>query len=161
LRASVETVFVEVGDDHVACAGVADDGDGHEADGAGAGDEHVFAEDRERERGVDGVAEGIEDGGDSSSMPSWWRQMLVMGSAMYSAKAPGRLTPTPCVYGAEMAAAGEAVAAASAGDVAFAADEVAGIEVGDVGADFGDFADEFVADDQGRGWSCCAQSSHL
>ena len=53
--------------------------------------------------------------------------------------------------GAEMAAAGEAVAAASADDVAFAADEVAGLEVVDVGADLGDLADEFVADDEGDG----------
>ena len=39
-------------------------GGGHDADGAGAGDEDVFAEHGEGQRGVDGVAEGIEDGGD-------------------------------------------------------------------------------------------------
>ncbi len=41
-----------------------DHGGGHDADGARAGDQHVFAEHGERERGVDGVAERIEDGGD-------------------------------------------------------------------------------------------------
>ena len=34
----------------------------------------------------------------SRSTPSRWRQTLVIGSAMYSAKAPGRLTPTPLVW---------------------------------------------------------------
>ena len=78
-------------------------------------------------------------------------QMLVIGRTMYSANAPGRLTPTPERVRAEMAAAGQAVAAASADDVAFAADDVAGLKIGDVGADLDDFADEFVADDHRHG----------
>ena len=60
----VEPVLVDVGDHDVARAGVAHDGGRHDADGAGAGDQHVLAEHRETERGVHGVAEGIEDGGD-------------------------------------------------------------------------------------------------
>jgi hypothetical protein len=43
-----------------------------------------------------------------------------------------------------MAAPGEAVAAAAADDVAFAADDLAGEEVVDVGADLDDFADELM-----------------
>src|SRR5580693_4301013 len=54
--------------------------------------------------------------------------------------------------GAEVAAAGEAVAAASADDMAFAGDEVADLEVGDVGADGRKFADELMADDHGNGY---------
>ena len=38
------------------------DGGGHDPDGTGAGDQDILAEDREGERGVHGVAEGIEDG---------------------------------------------------------------------------------------------------
>src|SRR5439155_712652 len=34
----------------------------------------------------------------SSGTSSWCRQMLVIGSAMYSANAPGRFTPTPLVW---------------------------------------------------------------
>src|SRR5690242_6877191 len=45
-----------------------------------------------------------------------------------------------------MTAAGEAVAAAPAGDVAFAADDVAGMEVVDVRADLDYLADELVPD---------------
>ncbi len=57
-----ESVGVEVGDGDVASAGVFDDGGGHDADGPGACDEDIFAEDVELERGVDGVSEGVEDG---------------------------------------------------------------------------------------------------
>ncbi len=49
--------------DHEARAGVAHDRGRHEADRPGAGDQHVLAEDRERERGVDRVAERVEDRG--------------------------------------------------------------------------------------------------
>ena len=63
-RRDLAAVRVGLADDDVAGAGVADDRGGHQADRAGADDEHVLAEDRERERGVDRVAEGVEDRGD-------------------------------------------------------------------------------------------------
>ena len=144
-------VGVGIGDDDVAGAGVAGDGRGHDADGTGSGDEDVLAEHREGERGVDGVAEGVEDGGDSSEMPGACCQMLDMGRTMNSANAPLRLTPTPMRVGAEVAAAGEAVAAASADDVTFAGDDLADGEIGDVGADGDDLADELVADGEADG----------
>src|SRR3569833_1719895 len=50
-----------------------------------------------------------------------------------------------------MAASSEAVAAASADDVALATDDVAGEEVVDVGADGDDFADELMADGHWHG----------
>ncbi len=50
--------------------------------------------------------------------------------------------------GAEVATAGETVAAASADDVAFTRDELADSEIGDVGAEVDDFADELVANDE-------------
>jgi len=68
-----------------------------------------------------------------------------MGSARYSAKAPGRLTPTPLGIGAEMAAAGEAVTAMATDDVPFAADDLTGEKVFDVRAHLHDLADEFMA----------------
>jgi hypothetical protein len=49
-----------------------------------------------------------------------------------------------------MAASGHAVAAAAADHVALAADDVAGEEVVDVGADLNDFTDELVADGHGH-----------
>ena len=140
----------------MAGAGVAGDGGGHDADGAGTGDEDVLTEDREGERSVDGVAEGVEDGGDLGGdafcvVPDVrHRQHDEFGERSVS-----RDTDAAGV-GAEMAAAGEAVAAASADDVAFAADELAGRDIEDIGADRDDFADELMADDEadGDGFGC-------
>ena len=58
----------------------------------------------------------------------------------------GTIHADALVLRAEMPAAGKAVAAAAADHVAFAADDVAGEEVVDVGADRDDLADELVAD---------------
>ena len=143
----LEPVGVGVGDDDVARAGVADDRGRHAADRAGAGDEHVLAEHR-------GTAAPCarrcrtdrRSPRPRSSMPGQWCQTLVIGSEMYSANAPGRLTPTPIVWRAQVAAAGHAVAAASADDVPLAADEVARAEVVHVRADLDDLADELVPD---------------
>src|SRR5213079_3119588 len=52
---------------------------------------------------------------------------------------------------AEVAPAGQAVAAAAADDVPLAADEVADLEVAHVGADGGHLADELVADHHRHG----------
>ena len=72
--------------------------------------------------------------------------MLVIGSAMYSANAPGRFTPTPMVCAHKMPASGQAIAAAAAHHMAFAADDVAGVKIAHVRADLDDLADEFMAD---------------
>ena len=47
--------------DDMARADVARDRRRHDADRPGAGDQHVLADEIERQRGVDGVAERIED----------------------------------------------------------------------------------------------------
>ena len=95
---------------------------------------------------MDGVAEGIEDRGDVRSIPGQCFQTFVIGSAMYSAKAPGRCTPMPVRVRAEVAAAGHAVAAAAADDMALAADDVAHREVADVRTHLDDLTHELVAD---------------
>ena len=68
------------------------------------------------------------------------RDVLGEGAGAVDADAAG--------VGAEVAAAGHAVATAPADDVALAADQVAYLEVVDVGADLDDLADELVADHQ-------------
>ena len=138
----------------MAGAGVAGDGGGHDADGAGAGDEDVFAEDGEGERGVDCIAEGIEDGGDRrASMPGACCQMLVMGRTMYSAKAPLRLTPTPLVWAQRWRRPARQLRQRPQTTWPSPRDDVAESEVVDVGAEVDDLADELVADGEaGRGW---------
>jgi len=127
---------------------VAGNGGGHDADRAGSGDEDVFAEHGEGEGGVDGVSEGIEDGGDlvldaGGVLPDvghGQNDVLGEGSVAIDTYAEG--------MGTEMTAAGEAVAAASADDVAFAGDELAYGDVSDVRAKVDDLSDKFVADDE-------------
>ena len=123
---------------------------GHEPDRSGPRDEHVLAEDRERERRVDRVAERVEDRGDVLVDPRpvvpdvRHRQGHVLGEG---AVAPDTEADR---VGAQVAPAGQAVAASAADDVALAAHEVARAEVGDVAPDLDDLADELVADDERR-----------
>ncbi len=49
---------------------------------------------------------------------------------------------------AQVAPPGQTIAAAPADHVPFPADQIAGMKIGDVGADFHDFSAEFVPDDQ-------------
>ncbi len=144
----LEPVGVDVGDDDVAGAGVADDRGRHAADRAGAGDEHVLAEHGEGERGVHGVPERVEDRGDLLVDPGpvlpdvrhRQRDELGEGARALHAEADR--------VGAEVAAAGHAVAAAAADDVPLAADEVAEREVAHVRPEADDLADELVTDHQ-------------
>ena len=101
----------------------------------------------ERERGVDGVAEGIEDRGHVQvdarrvlpDVRHGQRDELGERSRAVDADALG--------VRAEVPPAGHAVAAATAHEVALAADDVTGREVVDVRSDLDDLADELVADD--------------
>ena len=144
----VAAVLVGIGDDDIAGPGVTGNGCGHDADRASACDENVFAQDRKGERGVDGVAQGVEDSSDlvrdagrvAPDVGHGDDDVLSEGSVAIDADSES--------VGAEVPAAGEAVAAATADDVAFAADELADREIGDVGADGYDFSDELVADDE-------------
>jgi len=90
-------VVVHVGDDDVARADVARDRHGHDADRTGAGDQHVLADEAERQRGVRGVAERSRIEATSSLIDSGSLKALNAGITRYSAKQPGRLTPTPTV----------------------------------------------------------------
>ena len=143
-------IGVRLADDDVARAGVAGDGRRHQPDRAGAADQHVLAEDRERERGVDRVAERVEDRGDllvdaRPVVPDvGHRQRDVLGERAVAADAE------PDRVGAQVAPAGQAVPAAAAHDVTLARDEVARMEVGHVATDLDDLADELVADDERR-----------
>lgn len=140
--------MVGIGDDNVTGSGVTGDRGGHDADGTGSGDEDIFAEDGKGERGVDGVAERVEDsgnlmldaGGVLPDVGHGKNDEFREGSIAINTYAEG--------VGAEMATTGEAVAAAAADDVAFPTDELADGKIGDVGAEFDDLADKLVADDE-------------
>jgi hypothetical protein len=144
----VAAVLVGVGDDDIAGSGVTGNRRGHDADRACTSDENVFAEDGKGERGVNGVAERIEDGGDLMrdagrvAPDIGHRDDDVLGEGSVAIDADSKRV------GAEVAAAGEAVSTATADYMAFAADDLANGEIGDVGAHGYDFADELVANDE-------------
>ena len=117
---------------------MADHGRGHDADRPGAGDQHVFAQHVERQGRVHRVAERIEDGlhvaGDGRVVDPdvGHRQRQVLGER------PGPIDADALGVLAQVAAAGQAIAAAAADHVPFAADDVAGVEILDVAADLDD-----------------------
>ena len=99
--------------------------------GPGAGDQHVLADQRERQRGVHGVAERVEDRGDVEvdrdpvhpHVGGGQRDVLGEGAVAVDAEADR--------VAAQVAAAGQAVAALAADEVALAADQVADLDVVD------------------------------
>ena len=66
-------------------------------------------------------------------------------------KGPGTIDSHSLRVFAELPAAGQAISATAAHHMAFAAYDVPGKEIRDVGADLHDFADEFMSDDHGHG----------
>ncbi|GAA3209727.1 hypothetical protein GCM10020256_07200 [Streptomyces thermocoprophilus] len=161
LAGEVEAFLADVGDDDMAGAGVLGDGGGHQADGAGAGDQHVLVDEGEGQRGVHGVAERVEDRRDVQvdldpvHPHIGGGQGYVLGERAVAAdtEADGGT--------AQVTASGEAVAALAAHEVPLAADQVAGLDVGDVAAGVDDLADELVPDDEGVLMVCWAQPSQF
>jgi hypothetical protein len=145
LHRQAEPVVVDVGDDHMARADMAGYCRGHDADGPGARDQHILAHQVERQRGVRGVAVGVEDGGqivadargDLEGVEGRDHQVLGKAAGAVDAHADG--------VAAQVAAPGAAVAAVAAGDVAFAGDTVTERKAAHFLADLDHFADIFVA----------------
>src|SRR6266851_3982838 len=132
LFGEIAAVLVGIGDNDVTGSGVSSYRCGHDADGAGPGDEDIFTKDGEGQRGVDGVAEGIEDSCDLvrdawAMLPDvrhWKDDVLGECAVAVYAYAEG--------VGAEMAPPREAVTAAPADDMALSADELTDVDVGNV-----------------------------
>ena len=113
--------------------GVPGDGDRHQADGAGAGDQHVLADQREAQGGVHGVAEGVEDGAElRGDGRVWWHPDVGLGDHHVLGEGAVALDADADGADAHLPAAGAAVAADAADDVAFAGDPVPDLDVADV-----------------------------
>ena len=67
--------------------------------GAGASDQDIFADDIKGKQAVHGIAQRIEDRADFKRERVRQRMRVEGGMTRYSAKAPGRFTPTLCVSG--------------------------------------------------------------
>ena len=150
LSASARRSRVHVGDDDLSGAAVARDRRGHAADRAGPGDEDVLADEVELEGGVGGVAEGVEAGEDVQRDRGVHGHGVGRRDAEELGEGPGPVDADALRVLAEVPAAGQAVAADPADDVALAVDQVALLEALDGGAHLLDDADELVADHHGR-----------
>ena len=140
-------VFVHVGNDDAARTRVFADAASDNADGARAGNEHVLADEREHERGMRGVAEGVKEGDDVL------RKTLVDGNDIARRDADVFCERAVAVDAdadvvlAPLDIAGMTVAAVTAGDMAFAGYALADRKACDARAELGDLADILMADD--------------
>ncbi len=146
----IEAVIIDVRDDHIARASVPHDGGGHDADGAGARDEHIFAEHRKGKGGVHRIAEWIKYGSDIAVDVVVVDPDVGHGQGEVFRKRARTVDPDTFGIRAEMPPAGQAVAAMATDHVAFAADDLTREKVFDVGANFYDLANKFVADHEGN-----------
>ena len=137
---------VDVGDHDMPRSGVPHHRHRHQPDRPGPRDEHIFTEHVEAQSRMHRIAERIEDrrhiavdiGGVVPDIRHRQGEILRKGARPVHAHALRRL--------AEVAAAGETVAAATADDMPFPRHDVAREEVVHIGADGDDLADELVPD---------------
>lgn len=121
---------------------------GHDADRSGAGDQDVLADQRERQRGVHGVAERVEDRGDVEVDGGPVHPHVGRGQGDVLGERPVPADAEPERGAAQVTAPGQTVAALAADQVALAADQVADVDVDDIGAGLRDLADELVSEDE-------------
>src|SRR5690348_9077249 len=116
--------------------------DRHDADRARAGDEHVLAEDVKREGRMDGISKGVKDGLHVARDVAIVMPYVAHRNGDVLGEGARTVHTDSLRVLAEVPPAGEAVAAAAADYVSFAADDVARMEVIDVRAHLDDLADE-------------------
>ena len=151
LPGQAQPIIVQIGNHDKASAGVSGDGRGHDADGAGAGDQHVLPQHGEGQRRVHRVAERVEDRLHVARNVRIVYPHVGHRQGEVFRESAGPVDADPLRVLAEMPPARQAVAAAAAHHVPFAADDVADVEVLDVRAGLGNRTDEFMADDHRHG----------
>ena len=120
----------------------------HDADRPGAGDQHVLADEVEGERGVDGIAERIEDGADLVVDPVGQRHDVEGGDAHIFGEGAGQVDADALGVGIEVELARRALARLFM-PTTWPSPETRWptLRLRDVGADVGDLAGIFMADD--------------
>ncbi len=151
LLRQAEPVVIDVRDDHVARADVLRNGDGHDADRAGAGDEHVLAHHVEGEGGVRGIAKGIQDAGDVVGDRIGQLERIARGDDQVFGEATLPVDAHAHGVAAQVATAGATIATVTAGDVAFARDPIAHREPTHFAAHVDDAAEVLVPNGHGHG----------
>src|ERR1700691_4086865 len=149
LARQIQPEGIHIGHNNMPCPRMTYHRNRHHADRTRARNEDILAEHGEREGSMHRVPERIEDGGDllidivsmSPDIGHGQRNKFREGARSIHAH-------TKRVR-AEMPSPGQAVAAPSTNDMAFAADNVAGIEVINIRSDFDNFPDKFVPNRHG------------
>ena len=134
---------------------------GHDADRPGPGDQHVLADEIEGERGMDRVAERIEDRAELVVDVVGQRHDVERRHPHVFGEGAGDVDADAARLGIEMIAPAARGAAPHPDHMALARHPLADLEAPDVGAERGDLARIFMADVIGVGIVFCAHSSQL
>src|SRR5699024_5719634 len=145
LTGQIQAVVVQVCNDYVPGSGEFCNGGGQNADGTGAGYQHVFSQKVEGQGGVGCVAEGIEDGVQLLRNFRGTRDDVGGGNHQIFGKSAVPVHAYAAGGSAQMSPAGAAVAAHAADDVPFPGDQLAQMVALYVGAHLHNFPDVFVA----------------
>ncbi len=146
----LQAVGVGVAHHHEARPGVPGDAGGHDPDGPRPGDQHVLAQQVERQRRVRGVAQRVEAGQDLQRDARVGVPDVGLRHAQVLGEAALAVHPHPAGAGAQVTPARQAVAAVPADQVALPAHRLAGEKVPDHGAHALHDAGELVPDHQGH-----------
>ncbi len=120
LARQFQTVFVDICDNYVAGTDMATNRGGHNAYGAGSGDQHIFTDEIKRQRCVYRIAKGVEDSGqivadiigDLEGVEG--RDHQIFGEGAFA------VNPNPHCVTAQMSTATTAITAVTTGDMTFA-----------------------------------------
>ena len=151
LLGDAQACGVHVGDHDVPRPGVAHDGRRQAADRPRAGDEHVLADQVERQRRMHGVAQRVEDGQGVERDPLGRRPHVDRRERQVLGEGAGGGHADAQAVGAEVTATGAAVAAVAADDVPLAGRQLPDLETAHAVAQRDDPAHELVAGDQRHG----------
>src|SRR5688572_29354553 len=153
LRRQVETIFVDVGDDHMPGADVAADGGSHDSDRSCAGDEHILTDKIERQGRMHGVAERIKDG-TNFIIDLFRKQNGVEGGKLEVFREGARHVDADALgFRVEVKMPSPRHTAFHADEMAFTRNPVAYFDGAYMSADLFDNAAELVADDHRNGYS--------
>ncbi len=117
----LQTVRIFIRDDNISRGGVLGHGGSHDSDRPRAGDQDILAQHRERQRGMDGVAEGIENRGDIQIDSRLVPPQISDGHGDVIGKSAGAIHAHAQDMRAQMPPPRQTITAASANHVSFAA----------------------------------------
>src|SRR5436190_10614550 len=121
---------------------------GHNSNCAGSGNQHIFTKHGERQSSMDRIAERIEDRAHFRVNSNVMAPDVGHRQNDEFCEGPSAIYAYTLCLSAKMAASSQAITAASTNYVAFSADKLSGMKIGNVRSDLHDFAKKFVPNHQ-------------